>query len=183
MIRPIILSLIFIFSFSALNAQKRKKSCKKKKAKTTAVAKNLTTTSTEQKDSNIFTFTLKEGETQFFSNLKMNITFKNVAEDSRCPEGTQCIWAGVGVAEITFMGLYTRPATFKIATTDLPDKNLHNKVQFLGHEFTLEKLSPNPIAEKDFEALKGNYTITLYTPKSDKIPTKKTTNPRSTTTK
>jgi len=40
------------------------------------------------------TFKLTSGQNALFEEEKLNVKFLKVVEDSRCPEGAQCIWAG-----------------------------------------------------------------------------------------
>lgn len=86
---------------------------------------------------------LKEGQTTFLKDKEMNITFKRVIEDSRCPEGMQCVWAGVLAVEVEIMGTYTRPQTFTLATTNLSEKNLTKTIQFNGYTITIASFSPD----------------------------------------
>ena len=90
----------------------------------------------------------------------MNVTFKKITEDSRCPENARCIWQGVATAEIELMGTYTRPATFSINDIDMPDKGYSRKIIFNGYQITLEHLSPNRVAGQE-KNLKGSYKIGL----------------------
>lgn len=104
---------------------------------------------------------LNEGETRFFKEYEMNITFSTITEDSRCPEGTNCIWEGVGVAQITLMGTYTRPVTLTLATHNFADKGFSNSGDFNGYTITLKDLSPYPTVDKGLSKLQGSYKIGL----------------------
>ncbi len=39
-------------------------------------------------------FVLKAGESAVLRDTKVRVRFESVLEDSRCPEGEQCVWAG-----------------------------------------------------------------------------------------
>ncbi|AZB21800.1 hypothetical protein EG338_06760 [Kaistella haifensis] len=113
----------------------------------------------QQNTSNIIYF--KEGENKFLKQYETNVTFKQITEDSRCPKGVNCIWAGVATAEIELMGLYTRPVTLKLSTINDAKKNYHKSQNFNGFSISLVELSPEPTSEKGFNALKGSYKIGL----------------------
>ena len=113
----------------------------------------------QQNTSNIIYF--KEGENKFLKEYETNVTFKQITEDSRCPKGVNCIWAGVATAEIELMGLYTRPVTLKLSTINDANKNYHKSQNFNGFSISLVELSPEPTSEKGFNALKGSYKIGL----------------------
>ena len=104
---------------------------------------------------------LKEGENLFLDEYKMNVTFKGMVEDSRCPKNVDCIWAGNATAEVEFMGLYTRPVLLKISTTNDAKKGHVTKQGFNGYSITLVEVSPETTSDKGFKALKGSYKIAL----------------------
>ena len=104
---------------------------------------------------------LKEGENKFLKEYEMNVTFKRMAEDSRCPKDVQCIWAGNAIAEVEFMGTYTRPVTVQLSTTNDANKGYANSEKFNGYKITLEDVTPETTSAKGFKSLKGNYQIAL----------------------
>ncbi len=104
---------------------------------------------------------LKEGQNIFLEEQKMNVTFKKINEDSRCPKGTNCIWEGVASVEVEFVGLATRPRTYKISTIDNASKGYEKTIVFDGYEISLVDISPFPTKKKGFEQNKGDYTIEL----------------------
>ena len=104
---------------------------------------------------------LKEGENKFLKEYEMNVTFKKMTEDSRCPKEVNCIWAGVATAEVEFMGLYTRPVTLKLSTMSDAKKGYTKSQEFNGYTITLVEVSPQTTAEKGFKALQGSYRIGL----------------------
>ena len=113
----------------------------------------------QQNTSNIIYF--KEGENKFLKEYETNVTFKQITEDSRCPKGVNCIWAGVATAEIELMGLYTRPVTLKLSTINDANKNYRKSQNFNGFSISLVEISPETTADKGFKALKGSYKIGL----------------------
>ncbi|MGA9212651.1 hypothetical protein [Kaistella sp.] len=104
---------------------------------------------------------LKEGENKFLKEYEMNVTFKNVIEDSRCPKDVQCVWTGNAIAEVEFMGLYTRPVTVQLSTMNNPNKGYFNTQSFNGYSISLVDLTPETTSAKGFKALQGSYKIAL----------------------
>lgn len=117
---------------------------------------------------------LKEGETKFFKEYEMNISFKSTLEDSRCPKGVNCIWAGNATVEITTMGTYTRPSTFKLNTIDNESQGYKKSHWFNGFTITLVHLKPENTTEKGFDQLKGHYTVALQIIKENAAASKNT---------
>lgn len=128
-----------------------------KKAKTDSKASEMTnsTTSDTQKNGIIY---LNEGENKFLKDYQMNITFKGISEDSRCPEGVNCIWAGAALAQIEVMGTSTRPQLLNLASMDFPSRNFQKSADFNGYTITLQEVTPYPKAE-GAAALNGKYKI------------------------
>ena len=104
---------------------------------------------------------LKEGENKFLKEYEMNVTFKRMVEDSRCPKDVQCIWAGNAIAEVELMGIYTRPVTVQLSTSNDANKGYANSEKFNGYKITLEDVTPETTSAKGFKSLKGSYQIAL----------------------
>ena len=104
---------------------------------------------------------LKEGENKFLKEYEMNVTFKKMTEDSRCPKEVNCIWAGVATAEVEFMGLYTRPVTLKLSTLNDSKKGYAKSQEFNGYTVSLMEVTPETTSAKGFKALQGSYRIGL----------------------
>lgn len=100
-----------------------------------------------------------EGENKFLKEYEMNVTFKNVSEDSRCPEGVTCVWQGAAVANIEFLGTYTRPMTIPLATTENAGRNYHKSTVFNGYTISLVEVNPAPSAGEGAKSLAGKYRI------------------------
>lgn len=101
----------------------------------------------------------REGENKFLQEFQMNVTFKNIAEDSRCPEGTQCVWAGVAVANIELMSTTSRPVTLQFSTAEVKGKDYHKTQSFNGYTISLKEITPHPTAQNGTKSLAGMYKI------------------------
>jgi len=164
MFKTIILSF-GLLSLMNCNAQKEPKTSAKTNVEKTGDAKI-----TNQK-SDIIYFT--EGENKFFKEAGMNLTFKGISEDSRCPKDVNCIWAGVAVAQVEVMGLATRPMTINLASTDNKSRNYSTTSEFNGYTISLADVAPYPEAAEGTKALKGKYKIGIIIKKAGENPTKK----------
>lgn len=149
MISKILLSAFLVIGLMSCEAQK----------KTTEKTKLPTKNSAPAKGSKLKVYTLQEGETKFFEDAQMNITFSGISEDSRCPEGVDCVWQGAGVADITLMGTYTRPYKTKISTASIAGKDYKNTVEFNGYNITLQYLSPKKAGKNASEKSVLKFTV------------------------
>ncbi len=104
---------------------------------------------------------LKEGENKFLKEYEMNVTFKKMTEDSRCPKDVNCIWAGVATAEVELMGVYTRPVILKLSTLSDAKKGYSKSQEFNGYTISLAEVTPETTSAKGFKALQGSYRIGL----------------------
>lgn len=118
-----------------------------------------------KKNGNIIYFS--EGENKFLPEFQMNVTFKGIAEDSRCPEGTQCVWAGVAVANIEFMSTTSRPMILQFSTVEVKVKDYHKTQSFNGYTISLKELAPYPSAQEGTKSLSGKYKIAIEITKDD----------------
>lgn len=83
---------------------------------------------------------------------KIGIKFSAVNNESRCPTGVQCIWAGNAAVAIEFSkkGKKAMPATLNTSVQP-------TEMNFKGYKIKLVALSPHPkvnqtIDERDYEA-------------------------------
>ncbi|SDQ68628.1 hypothetical protein SAMN05421664_2165 [Chryseobacterium soldanellicola] len=159
--KTIIFSLGFL-SLMNCNAQKETKTSTK-----VNVADNTTieTAQTMSKEGDIIY--LNEGENRFLKEYEMNVTFKNISEDSRCPKGVSCIWAGVAVAQIEVMGTTTRPMVLNLATTDNEGRNYHKSAQYNGYSISLAEVTPYPESQDGAKALIGKYKVGIIIKKGE----------------
>ncbi|AZA58283.1 hypothetical protein EG349_06825 [Chryseobacterium shandongense] len=114
-----------------------------------------------------------EGENRFLDKYQMNVTFKGISEDSRCPKDVNCVWAGVAVAELEVIGTTTRPMTLSLATLDNKGRNYNQSADFNGYTITLIEVNPYPGSVEGSKDLKGKYKVGITIKKSDRVSTMK----------
>lgn len=156
MFYKIIISSFALLILANCNAQKNEKNPEKV---TTKDSKN------KNIEGKIIYFT--EGENKFLPEYQMNVTFKNISEDSRCPEGVTCVWQGAAVANIEFMGTTTRPMTIPLATTENAGRNYHKSTVFNGYTISLVEVNPAPTSGEGAKTLAGKYRIGIIITKGE----------------
>jgi hypothetical protein len=72
---------------------------------------------------------------------RFKIKFVEMVEDSRCPTGTSCIWAGNAKVKIEVRGSRGGSKTFEINSATQP-----TVVNYSGYEIKLTGLTPHPAA-------------------------------------
>lgn len=148
--------------------------CKSQKTKTDDIKVEVAENGdvkTSSKEGEIIYF--KEGENKFLKEQQMNVTFKGISEDSRCPKDVQCVWSGVAVAQVEVMTTTSRPMTLQIASIENAGKNYHKSAFFSGYEIQLAEVTPYPENPKGKDALKGNYKIGIIIKKGQPASTTK----------
>ncbi|MDR6464419.1 hypothetical protein [Chryseobacterium sediminis] len=161
MFHKVIILSLGIFALTGCDAQKKSKI----NTKATEMPSGTKITSTDnQKDGVLY---LSEGENKFLREYQMNVTFKGVSEDSRCPEGANCIWAGVALAQVEVMGTSTRPMILNLASADYPGRDYHQSAEFNGYILTLQDVTPSPKSQDGTKALAGKYKIGITIKKVD----------------
>lgn len=99
-------------------------------------------------------FKLRVGRGAVVRGEGLRAEFVSVVEDSRCPEGVNCIWAGNAKISLRLRKAGQKPATFDLNTGADPRSASH-----LGYEVTLVRLDPHPKA--DAPPNKKAYVATL----------------------
>lgn len=97
---------------------------------------------------------LKAGREVYLAEAGLRIRFVRLIEDSRCPEGVDCVWAGNGKIEISVRKGRRKAARFELNTMSEPVS-----VAFGGYEIKLAKLDPYP--KKDVTHKRAEYVATL----------------------
>lgn len=124
-----------------------------------AVKTETATTNNQESSDDIVYF--KEGENKFLKEQQMNVTFKGIVSDSRCPEGVNCVWAGAATALVEVMTTTSRPMQIKISTTDFAAQKLTKTQSLYGYNLTLMSVSPSRTQDISPDKMKGKYVIGL----------------------
>ena len=101
-------------------------------------------------------FTLKAGKKMTAKKSKLKIKFISVTEDSRCPEGVNCIWAGNAKVKVEVIGARSTQI-FEFNTNAGPKGN-----QLEGWAITIDSLTPYPKSGVTLDPKKysAKFTIT-----------------------
>lgn len=99
-------------------------------------------------------FTLKPGEQAIVTDAGVKISFSLVKEDSRCPKGVNCIWAGNGKILLKVGKAKEKAAEMELNTGIEPHQQ-----RFQNYDIKLVGLDPYP--EKDITIKRGQYVATL----------------------
>lgn len=70
---------------------------------------------------------------------KLSIRFTELIEDSRCPTGTNCVWAGNAKIRISVRRSGRSAQSFELETN-----GAGNSVNYQGYKITLTALTPHP---------------------------------------
>lgn len=84
-------------------------------------------------------FEIRIGERVSIKKEGLTVSFTRVAEDSRCPEGVQCIWAGNGKILLRVSKARRRAATMRLNTGMEPRQD-----DYRGYDVKLVSLNPYP---------------------------------------
>ena len=99
-------------------------------------------------------FTLKVGQEALIRPGGLRVRFSAVLEDSRCPEGVNCIWAGNARIAAGLSGAGGKPASVELNSDVEPRQQT-----YMSYEVKLLDLSPRP---KEGETVdKKSYVATL----------------------
>jgi hypothetical protein len=82
---------------------------------------------------------VKQGEEVKVEGEDLRLTFVSVTDDSRCPEGATCVWAGNGRVHLVARNAKDECAEFDLNTTLAPVEH-----QFGKYIIRLARLSPHP---------------------------------------
>ena len=93
------------------------------------------------------------------TNDKLKIKFVAVTEDSRCPAGVSCIWAGNAKVQIKITNRKGKSQTFELNTNLAPQT-----VKFEGYEIKIAELTPTP--QKDKPTAPKSYALNLIVTKA-----------------
>jgi len=103
-------------------------------------------------------FTLKIGQSAYLKKEDLTITFQSVADDSRCPRGVNCVWAG-NAAVVVKVKRGGREAASLTLNSNVNPKT----AKYFSYEFSVADLSPYP--SSDAKTSKRDYEATLIVQK------------------
>ncbi|MDT4895722.1 MAG: hypothetical protein QOH25_799 [Acidobacteriota bacterium] len=100
-------------------------------------------------------FEVRFGQLVSIKKEGLKISFKDVAEDSRCPTGVECIWAGNAKIVVFIKNNRRRAYTIKLNTGVEPKQDNF----IMKYDIKLVSLSPYP--KKGAIIMKSDYVATL----------------------
>ncbi len=102
-------------------------------------------------------FPLKVGQTAYLASENLSINFVGVPDDSRCPTGVKCIWAGQVACDfqIKLTREHTQTAQFIVYQSGASDSSQQLFENYLFH-YSVE---PYPVAGKKIS--QGDYIVHL----------------------
>lgn len=103
-------------------------------------------------------FVLRVGQEVSVADQKLSVKFVSVPEDSRCPKGVNCIWAGNVRVQLQVTKTKSKPMKVELNLNprDFPDGEGGN---YGDYKIKLVKVDPYPVADQPIKA--GDYTATL----------------------
>ena len=103
-------------------------------------------------------FTIRVGEQVVIQEAGLKISFSAVKEDSRCPTGVNCIWAGNGKIIVKVSKTGRKAADVELNTGIEPKHQSY-------HEYDIKLVGLNPYPKKDVNIGRGDYVATLIVSK------------------
>lgn len=103
-------------------------------------------------------FTLKVGQEALIRPGGLKVRFERVLEDSRCPEGVNCIWAGNARIAVGLGKAGGKPTSVELNTEVEPRRQ-----SYLQYEVKLLGLSPRPKEGQRVD--EKSYSVTLLVKK------------------
>lgn len=94
------------------------------------------------------TVALQTGETKPVTGSKLKVKFIRVTEDSRCPEGATCIWAGNAKVSLRVWKKNRKAVDLELNSTLEP-----RFVEYAGYRISMVNLSPKIPEGKDRDDL------------------------------
>jgi hypothetical protein len=104
-------------------------------------------------------FSLSVGQQAYIKGEDLELRFIDVLEDSRCPKGVECFWAGRASCEVE---LILAGSSYDMTLTEPGLTDTYSREQYEGYEFAFH-ITPYPEAEK--EIAKDEYRLNLIVTK------------------
>lgn len=99
-------------------------------------------------------FELRNGRSVRIEGERLTVSFSRVAEDSRCPKGVECIWAGNAKVVLRLSKARGRASAISLNTGVDPKQG-----DYRGYEVKLVKLDPYP--KEGRQIRRRDYVATL----------------------
>lgn len=99
-------------------------------------------------------FTMRIGQEVVIRGDKLHIRFKSVRQDSRCPRGVTCVWAGTAEIEIEVYGKTAKRLEVTLNTGMEP-----KHIEYSGFEIKLLSLEPHPGKDEPVDPKKYEATL------------------------
>jgi hypothetical protein len=99
-------------------------------------------------------FSLSIGQTAEIKSEQLTLQFEGIQEDSRCPRGATCFWAGrvISALLINDNGLTSRIVLTEPRPTDQPDANTYKQYEFISQVQPYPELGKQ-ISKDDYRLL------------------------------
>lgn len=102
-------------------------------------------------------FKLKIGESAKVPREGLKVEFESVAEDSRCPKGVNCVWAGNAKILLKVKKDAGKPANVELNTNINPKTS-----RYLEYELRLKELKPYPESNTTIKSSDYEVTLTVH---------------------
>jgi hypothetical protein len=112
--------------------------------------------STERKARLGQAFTAGIAEEVSIEGERLRIKFEAVTDDSRCPEGVDCIWSGNAEVILKMTGSESNAATIKLNTHIEP-----KEARYRGYSIKLVRLDPYPKKDQQIDPARYRATIAV----------------------
>lgn len=105
-------------------------------------------------------FDLQVGQSVKIEGTRLRVSFVSVAEDSRCPQNVECVWAGNAKVVLKLGGHNLPPSKEVSLNTGLNPKHISYQ------RYDIKLVAVKPPRKTPIEIPKSDYVITLIVTKS-----------------
>jgi hypothetical protein len=104
-------------------------------------------------------FDLALGQSAHLASDQFSVTFAQVIEDSRCPKGVECVWAGqvAEMLDVSQNGQASSPVKLTLGGAGRPSDAA--MAQVAGH--TVQLMAVEPYPQNGKKPAPADYTVTL----------------------
>ena len=123
----------------------------------------LTSGQTQSCNEKTFTnqeFTINYGQTLFVKDSNLQLKFVSIGEDSRCPQGAQCIRAGNAAVNLEVSQTDKNSVNITLNTNEEPKAEVYQ-------QFTIKLTSLKPIPKDGVDIKTEDYSATLKVCRQD----------------